>query len=523
MKRSNKFKASALVLTLVMAMTACGGGGTETQTTAGTTVMTNELEALDTTVDWNKKSEIDEIDEKHEEGTGKLYESGKKAGVIKALCYYNLADTQPDLAELLAERYGGTIETDVCSQGSAYFDRLATLVSGGSSPDIVRYDWMVFPWGVSKNLFTPLDDWLDMDSPLWSDEKEIIEDFSYAGKHYYYPSLITTNFAIMYNRLAVEEAGLDDPMDYYKDNNWTWDTFEALMREWVQQGDDYIGFTGGSWTAMMFANTTGTKIIDMADTEIVNNIRSQNVQRTMDWLGNLKKNMLIGEGFIDPGQAFLDGKLLFLGMGLTWGFESAENVMFQKGIENEMVALPFPRDPDADKYYISADSAGFVVPSGATNIQGAVDWILCGRTYETDPEIIAANKAKKMDTSPMFYAKCPSCKHDFTANGEDALTVCPECNTARKQKFKPYYSQEQLDIIDDMVNPEKFSLVFDNTVGFGDDFSVLFIQSEDSIFDGPLYYGTSFTQLRESKYGAVESFLEPYRESLAEALEKTAE
>lgn len=165
MKRSNKFKASALVLTLVMAMTACGGGGTETQTTAGTTVMTNELEALDTTVDWNKKSEIDEIDEKHEEGTGKLYESGKKAGVIKALCYYNLADTQPDLAELLAERYGGTIETDVCSQGSAYFDRLATLVSGGSSPDIVRYDWMVFPWGVSKNLFTPLDDWLDMDSP----------------------------------------------------------------------------------------------------------------------------------------------------------------------------------------------------------------------------------------------------------------------------------------------------------------------------------------------------------------------
>ena len=136
----------------------------------------------------------------------------------------------------------------------------------------------------------------------------------------------------MYNRLAVEEAGLDDPMDYYKDNNWTWDTFEALMREWVQQGDDYIGFTGGSWTAMMFANTTGTKIIDMADTEIVNNIRSQNVQRTMDWLGNLKKNMLIGEGFIDPGQAFLDGKLLFLGMGLTWGFECAENVMFQKGI-----------------------------------------------------------------------------------------------------------------------------------------------------------------------------------------------
>lgn len=52
-------------------------------------------------------------------------------------------------------------------------------------------------------------------------------------------------------------------------------------------------------------------------------------------------------------------------------------------------------------------------------------------------------------------------------------------------------------IIEDMTNPEKFGLIFDNAVGFSDEFSSLFIGNEDTIFDGPIYYGSSYTQVLE--------------------------
>ncbi len=516
MHKKRILSATLSALMLVGVATGCNGQNTTTDTEVPetTTTVTGDPNAeLESSVDWESMAQGGEVDQADEAGTGELYESGKKAGKVTALCYYDLAETQPELAEILATRFGGTIETIAAQSGSLYFEKLATLISSDDSPDIVRYDWMAYPWGISQNLYTPLDGWLDMDDPLWADEKSVIESFSYAGKHYYYPSGIQTNFAIIYNTNNIELAGLEDPYQLYMKGDWTWDTFEDLMVKWANRDEENIGFTGGSWSSMMFINTTGTKLIDMTGTDIVNNMKNENVQRTMDWIAKMKNDGLIGDGFVDPGKAFLDGKLLFLGMGLTWGYESAQQSLFKADLPGEIVALPFPRDPQADKYYISSDSYGFMIPAGAKNVQGGVQWILSGRIYETDPDLIAESREELMYDGPNYYPKCSGCKYDFVENDQHrTLDSCPECNEPRKAKFKPVYSEEQMGINDDMKNPEKFGLVFDNTVGFSDDFSSLFVGDEESILDGPLYYGTSYTQLRDSKQGNVESYLEPIRQ-----------
>ncbi len=524
MRKTKRISAAVLALIIALGTTGCTGGG-RTETTgdaastdaAATTTTADPNADLEEEVDWENMAEIEAVDVANEEGTGPLYVSGQKAGVVKALCYYDLASTQPELAELLAERYGGTIETEVCTSGSAYFEKLGVLIASGDSPDIVRYDTMAHPHGTSKNMYTALDEWLDIDSPLWAPEKDVIESFNYLGKHYYYPSDVEVGFAIIYNKTLLEEQGMPDPMDMYFEGTWDWNSFQDLTAQWAQRGEDYIGFTGGSWSSMMFANTTGTKVIDTTGTEIINNLKDQNVQRTMDWLSDMKKQRYIGDGFVDPGQAFIDGKLLFLGMGLTWGYESAQESLFKNNIEGEIAAVPFPRDPNADRYYISSGSFGFLVPSGAKNIQGAVDWILCGRIYETDPEIIAADRAEKMYEGKHYYPKCPECKFNCNEAGFADSPTCPECNATRKEKYEPYYSERQLQVIDDMSNPEKFGLVFDSSNGFNDDFSALFTGGEESIFDGPIYYASSFTQLRDSGYNTVESYLQPYRDAMAEA------
>lgn len=523
MKKSKRISAAAVAMIIALTSAGCNSGSGRTeqtqaeQTTTVTTTAYDSDKELETEVDWESMAEIEEVDVSNEEGTGELYESGKTAGVVEALCYYDLATTQPELAELLAQRYGGTIETEITTSGSAYFERLGVLIAAGDSPDIVRYDWMAYPMGTSKNMFTALDGWLDMDSPLWSNEKDVIESFNYLGQHYYFPSDVQTNFAMIYNRSLLEEFGLPDPMDLYFEGTWDWNSFEEMTEKWAQQGEDYIGFTGGSWSSMMFVNTTGTKVIDMTGTEIINNLKNQNVQRTMDWLSDLKKDGLIGDGFVDPGSAFIDGKLLFLGMGLTWGYESAQESFFKNNIDGEIAAVPFPRDPSADKYYLPSDTFGFLVPSGADNIQGGVQWILCGRIYETDPEIVAADYAEKTDMNPAYFPKCPECKYNFAENNQNDLSTCPECNTARKQKYKPTYSVEQMQVVNDMTDPQKFTFIFDNSLGFNDDFSNLFVGTEETLYDGPLYYASSFTQLRDSHYNTVEAYLEPYREALATA------
>ena len=147
---------------------------------------------------------------------------------------------------------------------------------------------------------------------------------------------------------------------------------------------------------------------------------------------------------------------------------------------------------------MAADTFGFLVPAGAPNIQGGVSWILSGRIYETDPETKAADYAKKTDATPQYYDKCPGCKYNFPENNNDSLTVCPECDTARKPKFKAVYDDEQMQIIYDMKDGTKFDFVFDNVLGFGDTMNTIVTGAEESIFDGPLYYAeSSFTTLIE--------------------------
>lgn len=518
MKKHKRLLAGLLAVSMVIGTGSCSGSrNTDGDDSAATTTAistnaatTDPNAALDTQINYDEMANIEEVDSANEEGTGPAYTPGQKAGLVKALCYYDITADQPEISEIFAERYGGTVETQICGS-MEYFEKLGMLIAAGTAPDLVRYDWAAYPDGVSKNRYTALDEWLDMDSPLWSDIKSVIESFEYLGQHYYYPQNVMPNFAMIYNRANIEEANLEDPMDLYFAGEWTWDKWEEMLYTWAAMDEENLPFTGGSWSSMMFINTTGTQIIDVTEDDIVNNLRDKNVSRTMEWLEKLKREGLVGEGYIHPEEAFVDGKLLFLAMGFTWGFESAQKCLFAKNLDGEIAAVPFPRDPQADKYYLAADTLGFMVPAGAQNIQGGVQWILSSRIYETDPEVIEETRAEMMYDGPVYYAKCPECKYDCDATGHKDSPTCPECNAERRTKFKPVYSEEQFQVYDDMINPEKFGLVFDCTVGFNTDFQNIFVNSPETLLDGPLYGEMSFTTELETQYNVIEAYLNEYR------------
>ena len=62
---------------------------------------------------------------------------------------------------------------------------------------------------------------------------------------------------------------------------------------------------------------------------------------------------------------------------------------------------------------------------------------------------------------------------------------------------------------------DKFTFLFDDCFGFSTDLTNMLQQGDSEgkgcVLGGPFKLGESYTNLRDTYYGTVESFLEPYR------------
>ncbi len=293
MKKLQKTLSIILAVTSAVCVTAC-----QSDSAQQNTVTTDSMGEISFT-----EASVAEIDE--EAPTGK----------VTYLSYETNFDSS-EIVSKFEKKYKAEFKQIMCQSGNAYFDKLGTLISTGDSPDLVRYEWRCFPHGMSYNMYTPLDTYINIDSDLWKDMKEISEQFVYNGKHYYYPHAITTNYALNYNNRILEEHGMTDPMTLLNENRWTWSAFEEMLKQWCDMDPNHIGYNGVD--GMIFVLTTGTKLIDIHDGEIVNNLRNENVSRCMLWLENMRRQGLIGPtpeqqqatgvsgGYTPPDTAFVD-------------------------------------------------------------------------------------------------------------------------------------------------------------------------------------------------------------------------
>lgn len=497
MKLTKKITSCILLAAMMTAITACDsedpiGSGNASAPTNGPSATTSATTVVTTDPDENAATDagVKEI------GTT-AYTPDGNSGKIVWLGYYDL-QTDGSASEqykiFTSELYGGSIDYVQTTSGSAYFEKLATMISSDDSPDIVRYEWRSFPTGMSKNMYESLDNDIDLDDPLWSGMKNIAENFTYKGVHYYYPYRITTNFALNYNKKSIEEYALDDPYDLYMNNNWTWDTFKKLLIDWCNADEKHIGYAGEG--GMSFIATTGTSLVKVQpDGSVKNNIGDVNVTRAMDFCADLYRNGLTHQGelgdWVSP-QLCADNsdRVLFLGMNPEWTYgAAAAQVQNKSGVEDDIcntvsdfAFVPFPRDPQSDEYSIAYDTFGYLVAKGAKNKKGAVDWINLNRVYETDENIIANKKKEAVSPEPVYYT---------------------EGKYKGYQKWALVWDEKQYDLWQDMMDPTKFSFTFDDCWGFSDDLTTI---CNKILFD-PMFHGDSFTQLSQEYSPVIDSII----------------
>lgn len=382
MKNVRKTIAFVSALALMGSMTACGNTDSDSGSASETTTVSTAPKELDE----EDKAAVAEVDIGEDE---KL-----ENGTIRWLATY---DINPDKGkpkmfalELFESKYGGKVEWIPTTWENRYND-LSANVLGGTSPDLFpAQEFDTFPSKVIDGMFQPFDDYLDFDSDLWSEGcKKLAEAHVLGGKHYVAPVATDSKCLMIYNKKTIEENGLTDPAELLEEGNWTWDTFREMCLDYCDREEDKFAYD--SWYfETQFILTTGVAPISMENGLVKSNLMSAEVERAENFMYNLKKDDLplpkAEFNWTEQPQRISEGKTLFWPCA-TWALWEADLSKFGK--PEEIMFVPMPKDPDADKYYLPANMDAYALCKGASNPEGAAAFIKCKLIAEQDESALA--------------------------------------------------------------------------------------------------------------------------------------
>ena len=380
--------ALAVLLTCSMSMAAFGCGGGETSSYKEIDSMTREEVA-------NLAAADDRL-------TGDLENK-----TIKWLSDWDInpdstGKSTPIELAVFQERYGGQVEWYQCTYAERY-DQLANYINSDEGIDFFYAgNFDAFPKGAIRQMFVPCDDYIDFDSELWKDVKDINDSIMWKGNHYMAVVEMTgDNCAVIYNRDTVQELGFDDPAEMYEDGEWTWDAFEEMLEAFVDVENSKFGLDGW-WFESGLSATVGVPYVGLEDGQLVNNLSDPDIERVQNFLYDLynKDCIAIGVGdfgWSDRPEYIGEGKELFHPAGLWKFYGEADKTDAKtgansgwKGVFGEnCMFVPMPQDPDADAYYIPANMNSYCFVSGGHNPEGVARFLDCKRLTLLNEDIRA--------------------------------------------------------------------------------------------------------------------------------------
>lgn len=382
MKKSSVFLKSAALIAVSVLLSACSGssGGSGKDLDAETRQTVNQA------VNNSDLLSDDELENK----------------TIKLLSTWDINpdDTGKNVPAELAvfqEKYGGKIETKIVNWDERY-EQLAYAINGGEGIDFFpagELDCM--PKGAVKDMFVPVDDYIDFSSPLWADVKEVNDSLMWNDEHYIMCTEITSDCVIIYNRSTIDEMGFEQPDKLYKEGKWTWDTFADMLREFCDADEQRYGLDGWYFESAI-SKTTGVPYIDMDNGKIINNMRNSAIERVQNFMYSLNQSGCVMDKaafeWKEHPEFIASGKELFYPCGL-WTLY-CEPSQWTERFGEDAFFVPMPKDPESDKYYQPASLNGYVMVKGGDNPEGVVRFVESKRFTLLNDEIgqISINQFK---------------------------------------------------------------------------------------------------------------------------------
>ena len=221
-----------------------------------------------------------------------------KSNEIKWFSHWDINPTEAEDKEIGADlalfktKYNGKINW-VQTTWETKFDDLAALVMSNDSPDFIGADDMdVFPKGAIKSMIEPIDDYIDLSKPLWTDIKGATDQFMLGDKHYV--SVIRTDpaYVFVYNKQTMEDNGYDDPAELFKEGKWNWDTFTEMCLDFTDAESDKYALDGWYYEKAL-QQSSGVPLIGITDGKLVNNISDPMIAKAQNMMYELQKNNVV--------------------------------------------------------------------------------------------------------------------------------------------------------------------------------------------------------------------------------------
>ena len=300
-----------------------------------------------------------------------------------------------DVSKMLKEHYGADVEF-VRTTYDELPTKLAQLVLSDNAPDLVHYKYQDNPGFIFNDLVQEItQDLIDFDTPLWSGVKAVNQEYAFNGKIFTPIVKLVNDAYVYYNIQMFQDAGLETPLEKYRQGDWTWDTMKDLAEQLTIKGSDGAVQVYGMATGLeYFYMSCGSDFVKVGDNgELINNLSDQNLSKVMNYVfrtGTAGSNcrMMIGQF----QQEFLAGNIAMI-CDEAWVL----SMMYDKIKADEVGFAPAPMMPGADKYYVNSLIDTQWIAAKAPNPKGAAAFLSIARYFEVDPKAREERRAKQME------------------------------------------------------------------------------------------------------------------------------
>lgn len=261
-------------------------------------------------------------------------------------------------------------------------DLLSERIQSDNSPDLVDASQEVFSFKTSY-MYEDISVNMNLSAPQWEELSDYINAFGIGSKRYYYPWRVeTAPERLYYNRTLFEQFSIPDPVEQWQAGEWTWEAFLSAVNTFTVTVNGSIGIYGDELSEG-FVLSTGTALISRNESgEFYSQISSENIARAVVWLDeNIYKNELYAQSC----AGYSSDSALPAAIGLA-AFRAADSCAFSEYCkeysEYDMCNVPYPTDTATAEGAYSVKLFGYLVPTGAKNVQGACCFINCCRIVQ---------------------------------------------------------------------------------------------------------------------------------------------
>lgn len=204
-------------------------------------------------------------------------------------------------------------------------------------------------------------------------QQQLAEVYSLGGEKYTY-SLASDPFnqgsVLVWNKDLAEKLGVGDLSEYYKNDNWNWNTFEEVLRKATQDldNDGEIDVYGLSQIRYdYFVITNGGSYIKKEDGHLIWGLDDPKAIKAYDKVYQWLYVDKLADNSTNLGK-FLNGEFLLYDTPLWRLIINADDLA-----KENISILPYPKGPDADQYYFPMRQADqLMLPKNSAYPEGMV-------------------------------------------------------------------------------------------------------------------------------------------------------